>query len=158
MTESLKSSVRRKRRITVALLVLLPGGLAWWYCTRVDQRFVGKWQVITEENGRQIVTNEVLHYFPNGDCVQYFDGRRTQPVMRWSTPGNEFVLDWNPNDILSLARRFANDLWTRFEGGTVIRTSVVRFTVLNVTSDELTLQHTSDDGGVHIVRNRRVVE
>ena len=154
-----KTRNRRRRHLAVALAVLLLGYGAWWYWTRVDQRFVGKWRVIVEEKGQQFETTEVLHFFDNGTCVQYLDGQRQEKNMWWYTPDNEFVLDWNPRDFMSMARQIANDTWTRPSGSKVSRTGMVRFTVVKVTPDEVTLNHSYEgDKTVRVIRNRRIIE
>jgi hypothetical protein len=54
MTSPASPPNRRRRRIvlTLAFVLVLASTALWWYWPRIDERFVGKWKVTTDDTTR----------------------------------------------------------------------------------------------------------
>jgi hypothetical protein len=81
---------RRRRRIVVAVAVLVLG-LCWWHWPRVDQRFVGTWELRTSDRLGQPV-REKWRFFASGYGTRTQDGA-TELRFRWHDKGAELSVD-----------------------------------------------------------------
>ena len=150
---------RRWRWLTATALLLLLGIVTWRVLFDSDPRFVGKWQIVIEQDGKQVVTNEVLWYYDDGTCRQAFDGKETPGKMHWWVSGDQFVIDSRTAAGFERLKQSAMDIWTRLRTGTMPRTGHVCFTVVNVTEGEINLQvQPLGNGPTYFVWNRRLPE
>lgn len=160
MTDSPPKPKRRRWRSWTICVMLLSAGLGvLWFWTRSDPRFVGKWQIVVEQQGQAVITDEVLWYDSNGTCRQAFGRKETPGTMRWRVSGDEFLIDSRSAVGFDRLKQDAVDIWTLLRYGRVQRPSDVRFTIISVTQNEITLrtQPQGTNAG-YIVRNRRLAE